>query len=366
MLRISKNAVSAVSIILCAATSILTASETISDALVWPELLTEAGLKIVWENQLPLKKGETQDRLYIAGDYFYSFTDTNYIISLNKNDGSFIFGQAYAPKGFPIIGFELYGDELFSIIGNQLVEIRAASGIEVSQTRLSFGVSCPAVRNQTNFYVAGVDRRVHVLTSDKKVEMFKGAADDDSIITSLVAAEDKVIFGTETGKIVAMKYDEPALLWQFKARDGIAGSLVLDDPILVAASRDTNVYMLDAETGELIWKFQTQAILDKSPTVTDNAVYQYVWGKGLTAIDRATGRLMWRVPGGLGLAAESDGKAYVITEGRKLAVMDNELNKELYSVNFADVTLFISNNEDSHIYIGDDTGRVACLKPIEK
>ncbi|MHC4293238.1 MAG: outer membrane protein assembly factor BamB family protein [Planctomycetota bacterium] len=339
--------------------------ENIRKALVWPELLEHAKLKIVWENELPFKEPEQQDRLYIAGDYFYSFTNDNYIVSLNKDDGSFIFGRSYAPTGFPVLGFELYGEELFSIIGNQLVEIRAASGIEISQTRLQFGVSCPAVRNYINFYIAGVDRRVHVLTADKKIEKFKAAADDDSIITSIVTAEDMVIFGSETGKIVAMNYDEPKLLWQFKARSGIAGSLVLDDLTLFAASRDTNVYMIDATKGQLIWKFQTEAILDKNPTVTKNAVYQYVWGKGLTAIDRVNGQLMWKAPGGLELLAEDRGIAYVIKEDETLSVMDNKKGKELYSVNFSGVTRYVANTEDSKIYIGDDHGRVACIKPVE-
>jgi hypothetical protein len=333
--------------------------------LIWPELLEHAKLKIVWENELPFNESEKQDRLYIEGNYFYSFTDDNYIVSLDKNDGSFIFGRSYAPTGFPVLGFELYGDELFSIIGNELVEIRAASGIEVSKTRLKFGVSCPAVRNYTNFYVAGVDRRVHVLSADKKVERFKAAADDDSIITSIVTIEDMIIFGTETGKIVAMKYDEPKLLWEFKARSGIAGTLVLDDMTLFAASRDTNVYMIDATKGQLVWKFQTEAILDKNPTVTKNTVYQYVWGKGLTALDRATGQLIWRAPGGLELLSEVSGIAYVIKEDETLAVMDNKKGKELYSVNFSGVTRYVANTEDSKIYIGDDYGRVACIEPVE-
>ncbi|MHC4265580.1 MAG: outer membrane protein assembly factor BamB family protein [Planctomycetota bacterium] len=339
--------------------------ENTKKPLVWPELLEHGKLKIVWENKLPLKETEKQDRFYIAGTYFYSFTDGNYIVSLNKNDGSFVFGRSYAPTGFPVLGFELYEDEIFSIIGNELVEIRAASGVETTKTRLQFGVSCPAVRNKANFYVAGVDRRVHVLTSDKKVEMFKGAADDDSIITSIVATEEMIIFGTETGKIVAMKFDEPKLLWQFKARSGIAGSLVLDGGAIFAASRDTNVYKIDVLTGQLLWKFQAQAILDKAPTVTENAVYQYVWGEGITAIDRAKGQLLWKIPRGLELLAEAGGRAYIMTEDETLVVMDNKKSKELYSINFASVTRYLANTKDSRIYIGDDYGRVACLEPIE-
>jgi len=358
--------VSAVITIIFIAISNLTASEHVRNALVWPELLEAAKLKIVWENQLPIKEGEKQDRLYVAGNYFYSFTDNNYIISLNKKDGNFIFGQTYALPGFPILGFDLFGDELISIIGNNLLEISAASGLKVSQTPLQFGVSCPATRNKTHFYIAGVDRRVHVFSADKKVEMFRGSADDNSIINSIHATDDKVIFSTETGKIIAMKYDKPVQLWQFQARSGIADALVLDEGAVFAASRDTNIYALDAQTGNLLWNYQTQAILGKRPKVTSTTLYQYVWGKGLTALSRTDGQLQWKVPGGLELLSEKGGKSYVITEDQKLVVMDNIQCKELYTVNFSDVTRYVSNTEDSRIYIGDDSGRVACLEPVEE
>jgi len=95
-------------------------------------------------------------------------------------------------------------------------------------------------------------------------------------------------------------------------------------------------------------------------------LYQYVWGKGLTALSRTDGQLQWKVPGGLELLSEKGGKSYVITEDQKLVVMDNIQCKELYTVNFSDVTRYVSNTEDSRIYIGDDSGRVACLEPVEE
>ena len=115
----------------------------------------------------------------------------------------------------------------------------------------------------------------------------------------------------------------------------------------------------------LVWKYQTAAVLDKSPRVTREIVYQYVCDKGLTAIDKRSGKFMWQVPGGVELLAEADGKSYVITKIGTLVVMDNKSKKELYSVNFAAVSKYVANVADSKIYIADDAGRIACLKPVE-
>jgi outer membrane protein assembly factor BamB len=93
-------------------------------------------------------------------------------------------------------------------------------------------------------------------------------------------------------------------------------------------------------------------------------VYQHVPYKGLVAINKASGKLTWEVPGGTDLLAEAGEKAYVISKGQ-LVVMDNKKAKRLYSVNFAGVSKHASNTADSKIYIADETGRIACLKPIE-
>ena len=64
------------------------------------------------------------------------------------------------------------------------------------------------------------------------------------------------------------------------------------------------------------------------------------------------------------LLAEADGKAYVITRVRTLAVMDNKTGKRLYSVNCASVTDHASNTGSNRMYVLDERGRVACLEPV--
>jgi len=115
---------------------------------------------------------------------------------------------------------------------------------------------------------------------------------------------------------------------------------------------------------QLAWKYQTAGVLDREPRVTQQVVYQYVLGKGVTAIDKQSGQFMWSVPGGVDLLAETNGRAYVITQNRKLVVMDNRNSKKLYSVNFAEVTRHTANTIDSKIYIADEHGRIACLQPV--
>jgi hypothetical protein len=81
------------------------------------------------------------------------------------------------------------------------------------------------------------------------------------------------------------------------------------------------------------------------------------------AIDKRDGKALWALPEGVDLLAESGGRAYVTTNLKTLAVMDNVGGKQLYSLNLAAVTRFAVNTVDAYVYVADDRGHLACLRP---
>jgi len=337
-----------------------------SEWLLCPELLDHAHLKIVWQQALPLKKGETFATITLLDGRLYLRSDRNYLWSLDAAKGDFVFSRSVAPRGIPVLSLDRYGDTLISVVGNQLTESRDDTGTDLRVSDLELSIVAPPARNSLYFYIPGADRRLHVFRADDLVRVFKATADDDSLITTVCADETLVVFGTATGNVVAMAADAPKKLWSFKAAGGIAGSVVREGNSFFLASKDTHVYRIDAmdtNAVQLIWRFQTEAVLDRAPRVTEGFVYQYAVGRGLTAIDKQTGRAVWALPEGVDLLAEAGGKAYVITKVRTLAVMDNTAGKRLYSVNCAPVTGHAANTENARIYVADELGRVVCLEP---
>jgi outer membrane protein assembly factor BamB len=341
------------------------ATDGSSRHLISRELLKQAELEILWETRLPIKAGESLERLFILGNRIYGLSSENYLVSLNREKGNVIFSRSIAEVGFPVVGLWLYKDGLFSIAGNKLVEINPDTGLERSVMRLEFGVPCPAARNKSYFYIAGTDNRLHTFRSRDKVQVFEAAARSDSEIVSVVADENSAVFATEAGDVISITPDRSKQLWQFNAAGGIARPMVKDGEALFVASKDTNIYRLNAKTGKFIWKYQMGAMLEKGPQVTDKTVYQYARDEGLSAIDKESGKLLWQLSDGVDLLAEADGKAYVITKTGMLIVMDNKKAKQLCSLDFAAVSRFAGNTTDSKIYIADTTGRIACLQPIK-
>ena len=65
------------------------------------------------------------------------------------------------------------------------------------------------------------------------------------------------------------------------------------DGVVYAGSDDNHVYALDAETGELLWRFETDDVIRSSPTVAGGAVYVGSNDNHVYALDAETGGLLW-------------------------------------------------------------------------
>ena len=348
------------------ATLVTAARAEASAQLISDELLEHAQLTRRWQMTLPVKDAEGIKTMTILGDRLYVRSGQNYTWSLDRTDGRVVFSQSIAPPGFPLLGWNAYGDRLISVIDNQLVEFDKDRGVRKRVSDLELSIVAPPVRNNRFFYVSAADRRLHVVRADDLVQVFEVAARNDPLITSVLADENVVIFGTDAGNVIAMTADAPRKLWQFNATKPLAGPVVRDGRSFYFANKDTHVYRVDevgASTASLIWKYQTEAILDRPPHVTDAVVYQYALNRGLAAIDKRSGQTLWFLPEGIDLLAESRGKAYVITKPSTLAVMDNRAGRQLYWMNLAQVVHHAANAVDAMIYLADDQGRIVCLEP---
>ena len=345
--------------------STLTSAQDDYRWLIAPNRLASTDLKVVWQFNLPLADAETLDRIIISGSRLCALSSGNYLTCLNRNDGNVMFSTLVAAKGLPMTDLEPYKGELLTIIGSKLIVINTSFGTEQTSTDITSGVTCPVVRNDSFFYIAGADKRLHALKADNKVQVFEAAAENGSAITACLAEEDFVVFATEPGNVVSIAAERPRKLWQFDAPLAVAGTLVHDSKSLYFACRDTCIYRLELSSGRLVWKYQTSGVLDTTPQLGAKVVYQYVPDVGLIALAKDSGKLLWPLTDGAGLLAESGDKAFVITRTGLLTAMDNTKKKQLYTVNFEQPIKNATNSADSKIYIADDKGRVACIEPAK-
>ena len=120
--------------------------------------------------------------------------------------------------------------------------------------------------------------------------------------------------------------------------------------------------------GKVGWPdaFHAAAVLDKSPVIGTDVVYQSAGNKGVYAIGKETGEQVWNVSKGVDMIAEIGKRAYVYAEPGLLVAMDNVTGQSLYTANIGAVEKYVVNNVDDSIYVADKSGRVMCIKEQSK
>jgi outer membrane protein assembly factor BamB len=340
--------------------------QPVFEKLVSKDTLDAGDLELVWQSNVPLKQNEVISKLIIIDDRIYALSSQNYLVSFNRENGKPVFSSQIGQPGFAVIGLDKYDGQLYSVIGNRLTQIDNLTGQPVAEKAFEYGLVCPASRNDNFFYIGVTDNTVHTLKADNKVEVFKVAAESASPVSAILADDGFCIFSTDTGDVICIAPERPRKIWQFNAAGSVLGPLVRDDENIYIASKDTNIYCLILSTGKLKWKYPSGMMPAESPLITSQYLYQNAGDRGLFALTK-DGNFLWQIPDAEDILSESAGRAFVLTKSKDLLVVDIKSGKRLGTQKLSGINNFASNNLDSKMYLADSvSGRIACLKPIER
>jgi outer membrane protein assembly factor BamB len=181
-------------------------------------------------------------------------------------------------------------------------------------------IASPAITNGTVF-IGSSDGGFYAIDQNTGQQKWKVML-TDPISSSPAVADGMVYFIAYDGVLYALATDTGEIKWRFatggerrleaKGIHGLTPSsqniadpmdLFLSSPAVVShrvyfGSSDGHIYALAADTGILVWSFETSDILHASPAVVNNTVYVGSWDSYLYALDAETGRMRWRFKSG--------------------------------------------------------------------
>jgi outer membrane protein assembly factor BamB len=149
-------------------------------------------------------------------------------------------------------------------------------------------------------------------------------------------------------------------------------------PFLFVGSTDNAFYALDADGGNMIWKYECGAVI-KSPAIAkDSTVYVPPWTARstrsrscrCTATPRRTrrsapkrnGNLRWKLPLAERFIFKGKERVYVMGPNREIWAVDEMTGATLgrYPTNLLQFVL--TNTKDEYIYVANASGHVFCLR----
>ena len=125
----------------------------------------------------------------------------------------------------------------------------------------------------------------------------------DFFLSSPVVNPDKknpsIFFGSSDGNVYALNANTGQLKWKFETKGSIHCSPVLYKNTLYIGSWDANLYAIDLETGKQRWKFETGTQtgfkgVQSTVAVANDMVYFGARDPFLFALNADTGKLVWK------------------------------------------------------------------------
>ncbi|HLX84728.1 MAG TPA: PQQ-binding-like beta-propeller repeat protein [Terriglobales bacterium] len=193
----------------------------------------------------------------------------------------------------------------------------------------------------------------------------------DIFTSSPAAANGKVYFGSGDGNVYAVDAQTGMLLWKFQTKDVVHSSPAVVDNTVYIGSWDSYLYALDADTGLEKWSFKSgedntihnQVGFQSSPAVVDGTVYIGCRDAHVYALDAATGRKKWDYPTAkswvIGTPAVRDGMVYVGTsDSSRFMALDAKNGRLRFNFNAGAYMFSSAALAGDLAYVGDHNGRL--------
>jgi outer membrane protein assembly factor BamB len=197
------------------------------------------------------------------------------------------------------------GRIVFGTDGAEIFCLNAADGKEAWRARAGDRVNAaPAIGNGLA-YVSGCDAQLRAIDMASGQEKF--AADLGALAPgSAVLVKDRVVVGTDNGRVVCMSADGKKTHWvydQVDAKAMVYASPAVADGVVVVGARDRQVHAIDLETGRQLWTLKTRGDVDGSPLISAGRAYVGSKDKKLYVIDLKSGQKLWEYTMGRGIEA---------------------------------------------------------------
>ena len=115
---------------------------------------------------------------------------------------------------------------------------------------------------------------------------------DGSVYSSPAVDNDLVFAGTNKGTLYALNTSDGTVKWSYAAGNSMqSGILVVDSLIYLGAG--TNLLAVNKETGELVWKYETNGAIESKPAVSGNKIICTSWDTNVYCLDRFSGSKVW-------------------------------------------------------------------------
>ncbi len=141
----------------------------------------------------------------------------------------------------------------------------------------------------------------------------------------------------------------------------LAAPLGQHGPVAYVAARNFDLFALDIQAAQVLWRFTSDRPIRRKPIATDEEVYLAPEHGGLFRIDRLTGKDVWRNLNVQQFLAENKAFVYALDLNGRLVLLDRAQGNLLASFDAHDFVIPVVNDVTDRLYLAANDGLIVCL-----
>ncbi len=258
-------------------------------------------------------------------------------------------------------------------------------------------LSFPAATQRKVYF--GMEEGVVCLNADTGEVIWKHEEKYIWFFSSPIVIEGRVVIGSESGffdywgdnaeaitreiehkrrRVLCLDAGTGEILWEFYADGVIDASPAYFDGVIYVNDGDGNIYCLNLETGELLSKYRMRGYSDSSLSLDEERIYIGTGNGILNCLSRETGEILWTYDCGGEIHAvpalgygkvffgDENGTFYCLNAEDGTLVWEIETGSTLFSAVVVADSKVAFGTADGRLYIADaQTGRVTDLHVLE-
>ncbi|MBI2806425.1 MAG: PQQ-binding-like beta-propeller repeat protein [Planctomycetes bacterium] len=318
---------------------------------------------LVWKTQVGVPFWAVQAAAFNAHNIFV--TRRNMLYVLNREDGAhraftfnsrteeYTFGAelSYAPSATPIAD----EDFIYFPMGNRV------HAIDVH--RDTFGPRKPKTKNGRAVFVDEIGRETF---DSPQPEFYWGYSTGNQLVTSApLIFNGQLSILTGNGELTSLpRFNKGRLQerFEFRTTGNTPAGAGQHQHIAYLASDDFNLYAVDMQKGDLLWRYASGAPIKRKPEVTDRDIYVAPERVGLRRLHRATGRIVWTNRDTSRFLAANNDYVYALNHHGEFFVLDHRRGTTLAKLDLSNWAINVPNEWTDRVYLAANDGQILCLR----
>lgn len=263
---------------------------------------------------------------------------------------------------------EAYKDKLYLLSMGVLHILDGKTGSVLCKKNLEFVPSSPLCASDQFLYVGAWDNFIYALNMKTGESEWRYRIDGyvwgrPAVIDGylFVAGTDERIYAINAQSGNTIKDWGQEGRYTTRAANLVAIVAPANKPILYAGSRDYNCYSLTRTYGELRWKFESGGEITRTPYLLGKSLYlvsdrELNKDSELYVLDEETGQTKWAIEHGKQLLFQGKQYDWVLLQGKKVVATDSKSGKLAHNFDFPQFEIYTTNLQDNLGYLGTKDG----------